>query len=877
MKRFATLLLLFCTLSSSFAQIIVSGHVRDSIGNPVQAFVTLSPKGTGAMEEYADADEKGYYRIEYNGNVDSLIITASSMGFGNKSHIIANRTQTLDFKISEKTFALKEVLVKADKIREQGDTLNYNVAAYRNQNDRVIADVLKKMPGIEVEDNGKIKFNGKEIKNFYVENMDLLQSRYGIATNNISAEDVATVQVMQHHQPIRAMKDLRPTDDVAINIKLRKEAKGSVILTAMLGAGYAGNGIGDRMQLQGELGEMYFVKRQQNMTLYKGNNTGIDVSQEFRQHGEGTGLLYGSVPLSVKRPVSPGVAQKRYLQNRSHVASTNHIVKIDSTRDVTFNAVYHEDRVRQWGESVSDYYISQGQRMRISETTASANNIHHLEASAKYQINQEKTYLVDRMNLNANWNSTEGIGTMTDGQSPMLTINQHLKCPMLTIDNDLSLLRNLGKSDYNVRFRLGYNQQPHRLAVSPTGYLDGSLADSLSQRYTSRNIVADANTGFGWKFGNFRLSYLLYGNLNMENVESELEGLELPNPQNGYWFNEYNVGIEQYAHLDLSKWFFSITLPISLEAEHLKDRMMHTNESWLTPFVRPQAEIKYIISQSTWFTLNSGYMQIINNGARAGHGLVMHNYRTFQRNMVEEASRDRMFNNSLSFYHKNAYRQFFVNASAAWNHNHSNNVTGIEYDGTQIVCRLTPMPHDYDNLSLNAETSKGIDFWRTTFKLVGGYGLTNTKQLIQSVPTDVRTRYWSTSAYVVTTPLSWLSIACAYAYGQSRNYVSNAANSQKLNNSSTRIDINFFPIQNLVLDVAVEDNYNNLTATNRHAWFGDIIAKYKLKHVDLELQANNIFNQRQYTRVSYSGLDIYTQTSQLRPRNIVASVRFKLL
>ena len=145
MKRFATLLLFFCTLSSSFAQIIVSGHVRDSIGNPVQAFVTLSPKGTGAMEGYADADEKGYYRIEYNGNVDSLIITASGMGFGNKSHIIANRTQTLDFKISEKAFALKEVLVKADKIREQGDTLNYNVAAYRNQNDRVIADVLKGM------------------------------------------------------------------------------------------------------------------------------------------------------------------------------------------------------------------------------------------------------------------------------------------------------------------------------------------------------------------------------------------------------------------------------------------------------------------------------------------------------------------------------------------------------------------------------------------------------------------------------------------------------------------------------------------------------------------------------------------------------------
>ena len=49
------------------------------------------------------------------------------------------------------------------------------------------------------------------------------------------------------------------------------------------------------------------------------------------------------------------------------------------------------------------------------------------------------------------------------------------------------------------------------------------------------------------------------------------------------------------------------------------------------------------------------------------------------------------------------------------------------------------------------------------------------------------------------------------------------------------------------------------------------------RHVDLELQANNLFNQKQYTRVNYSGLDIHTQTSQLRPMNIVGTIRFGLL
>ena len=89
--------------------------------------------------------------------------------------------------------------------------------------------------------------------------------------------------------------------------------------------------------------------------------------------------------------------------------------------------------------------------------------------------------------------------------------------------------------------------------------------------------------------------------------------------------------------------------------------------------------------------------------------------------------------------------------------------------------------------------------------------------------------------------------------------------------------MSIYPTKKLTLTLSAEDNYNNLTATNRHAWFGDATAKLKLKRTDLELQLNNLFDQRQYTRVNYSSLDIYSQTSQLRPRNIIATIRFKLL
>ena len=98
-----------------------------------------------------------------------------------------------------------------------------------------------------------------------------------------------------------------------------------------------------------------------------------------------------------------------------------------------------------------------------------------------------------------------------------------------------------------------------------------------------------------------------------------------------------------------------------------------------------------------------------------------------------------------------------------------------------------------------------------------------------------------------------------------------------MRSNTQRLSMSVYPTKTLTLTLAAEDNYNNLTDKNRHAWFGDATAKLKLKHIDLELQLNNLFDQRQYTRVNYSGLDIYTNTSQLRPRNIIGTIRFKLL
>jgi hypothetical protein len=189
-----------------FAQTVINGNVKNKESKPVSASITVQAKGSNTVAAFGATDKAGNYSVTYKGAADSITITASGINIGKHQQTVVNRSGRVDFVIDETPLELKEITVTPMKIRRTGDTLDYLVAVYSDQNDRVIGDILKKLPGIDVSESGKIRYNGKDINKFYIENMDLLQGRYGLATGNIPAKDVAAVQIMENHQPLKALR-----------------------------------------------------------------------------------------------------------------------------------------------------------------------------------------------------------------------------------------------------------------------------------------------------------------------------------------------------------------------------------------------------------------------------------------------------------------------------------------------------------------------------------------------------------------------------------------------------------------------------------------------------------------------------------------------
>lgn len=434
MKRIFFIMMFLICAQAVCAQIRLSGKVTDTSGQVLEAMVIIVDGGK--IVAHTMAEENGEYALEFTTSSDSITIRASMIGYTTLKKDIAATSSRVDL-ILQGGNTLKEFVVVADKITERGDTLSFNVGAYQDKSDRVIGDVIKKMPGLEVSESGRISFNGKEVKNFYVEDMDLLQGRYGIATNNVSANDVASVQVYQNHQPIRALKDIAPSEDITINLKLKSSAKGTWTVSAMGGGGYK------PALWAAELTAMYFGKKVQNITTYKGNNSGIDVNTELNSMTDDNKPVFiNKAPLSVATPPNPGIATRRYIDNKSNTISLNQLFKADSLTTVTLNLGYYNDQLRKAGEAISQQFEPvAGTYRSIYKELNACYYINSLSAATNFKRNDNNLYLDNSLNIKANWNHDNGTAITTSSfTSGKTMVDQHLDNPSIEITDHLSFM-----------------------------------------------------------------------------------------------------------------------------------------------------------------------------------------------------------------------------------------------------------------------------------------------------------------------------------------------------------------------------------------------------------------------------------------------------
>lgn len=340
-------ILLSLLSAQAIAQESYHGRVVDEKGAPIRDVNVLLYRTETSLVAYGFTGEDGRFQITTKEGTRPVAIGFMLLGYETKRIKIEEYRNGRDIQLQSTTFELREVDIRPERVRQSQDTLVYTVSTFKLSQDRSIADVIKKMPGLSVRTDGRITFEGKPINKFYIEGLDLLGSKYAQASENLNADMIKEVQVLQNHQPIRSLKGVQFSEQAALNIILKDEVKNT--WTGILNAGIGTTAQGSSELLyRGRLMGMIFGRRMQNLSMYKCDNTGKDITKEVRDlvtelrgNLEETGLL--------RRLVVPAAAieRERSTFNQSHLVATNHLIKTKNDNDLRFQLSYFWDRERE--------------------------------------------------------------------------------------------------------------------------------------------------------------------------------------------------------------------------------------------------------------------------------------------------------------------------------------------------------------------------------------------------------------------------------------------------------------------------------------------------------------------------------------------------
>jgi hypothetical protein len=877
-KTFFTLGL-FLLVAYASAQTLIQGTVKDTEQKKgIEGVnITIHEKDNpAAILGFTSTDKDGKYRIEYKGNKDSLIIAASGFNIQKQSKTVARKNQTVDFVVDFASITLQEVKITLPKISQKGDTLSYTVSSFMDNNDRTIGDVLKKLPGIEVKESGQILYQNIPINKFYIEGLDLLQGRYGIATKNIEAKDVLNVEVLENHQEIRLLKDKMISTQAAINLKLKESAKGVWTANALLGTGIS------PAHWAGELTAMYFAKNTQNISTYKGNNTGNDVSGE-------QGILYTMESfqqqddrlLSLQAPSPPSISSKRYLFNDVNGLSFNNLWKTSKDYQINANIQYLNDRIDRSSFNRTVYYLLRDY-MGVEETLESRSYINQANADIQLNINKDKFYLNNRLQLKSGWDNERGNALRGD------TVRQQLDEPDYGINNTFELIKNYAKTALHITSYNSYSSSPQTLTVEPVLYenlfpaSDGFQA--MRQTSTINRFASNTSASGGYKKGNLNQDYAMSFRADMRHLDSDLAWTGNPSKQaaipdslnNNLQWNRFEwIFSPQYTY-KYNEWQLRIELPLNYTLLSINEHSAQGKENNKRLFMNPSLEIRNKLSAYWDFTSSASYTHGFGGIDNEYTGYIMRNYRNLMRNEGDlyETQTQKY---SLNFYYRNPFHSLLGNIGISYKNTKANLLYGYDFYGILQVQRSLVSPNYTEGITSQINISQAIDAIASTLKLGGSYTLASASQLAQGRILRSNRQQYTVVPEISTRISSWAGFSYRFLYIESHSKIKEQGALQPIRSSTQKVQLSIFPVKNLILNLGYEYFYNSaIVSGSRTMSFGDIGAKYKWNQIEFLLDYTNVFNSKRYVSASYSEISSNYYAYDLRPAEILLRVRFKL-
>ena len=705
-------------------QIIVQGNVTDSLQKPLAyANILAIPNSDIVDISFAITEENGNYKLKLQQN-QSYKITVSYLGFTPQTISITTTNQDIvkNFVLQENPNQLETIeLNYTPPVTVKKDTITYKVDAFTTGEERKLRDVLKKLPGVEVDRAGNVTVQGKRITKVLVEDKTFFTGNSKLAVNNIPADAVDKVEILDNYNEVAMLKGLQDSEDMAMNIKLKTDKK-----KFALGDIEAGAGVEDRYLLHPNL--FYYSPKTTVNLIGDINNTGIK-SFSFRDYLEfegGFGKLLDDAS-SYFSLFNSDFAQ--YLNNQNFTSNTNQFgalnirQSISNATDISGYVITSKSKTETLSNTLNEFLTS---NTPFIENRTVSNILNNFFTIAKLTLDYDPSYNEDfayNSFVKVTNNDANGLIT-TLNPTQNNNINTITDIKGINLKQNVSYSRKLSKT-HTATLEATYNYQndkPITNWLTNQPILQGliPLEDdtdfNILQTKKSKSHNVNAVIKDYWVLNNFNH---LYTSIDVNAAFSDFYNQDVQQLSNGTINNFNSAGFGNDFKYNFFNVFIGLEYKFQIGIATFKPALYYHYYNWNTKqfedkfsnkktLLLPQFNTKIEFNSSEKinfrYSLNAHFPSInrlANNFMLSGFNSVFKGNTHLENQVYHTAS--------LSYYKFSLFRNLNINATTSFNKKitHFKNVTqleGIEQFSTQIL-----FDEPEHNWTVNGSISKKIN------------------------------------------------------------------------------------------------------------------------------------------------------------------------
>jgi len=877
----------------SYSQTQIEGTIQDSIGNPIgYVNVLLQPFESSRILAYTATQQDGKYQLNVN-KMGEMKVVFASLGYSKKEILInLNGQESIEVNavLFEEEMLLENVIIEGERpISIKKDTIIFDADSFRRGSEVVVEDLLKNLPGVQVDGDGTIKVGDREIERLMVDGDDLFEKGYKVLSKNMTSDAVDKIEIYDKYSSNKLLKGIEESDRVAMNIKLKDDYNQQWFGNANVGIG----GL-DKLYQKNRVNLMSFGKKSKYYFLGNSNNIGEDaigdVSQmirpmRFNQPGSvGDGERASSL-ISLYTNV-PQLKRERTNFNDSRLVSLNAIHNLSEDMKLRTLGFFNWDKNEFFRNTATQFLLNDKNFTNTEDFSLTKNKFlgfgkmdYTYDISDNQMLEYTGSFNSSDMNSDSNL-IFNGNSTLESLQDDNQQIDQKLlythklnekevlllsgryindKSPQTYVNNQF-LFVDLFEDENNIENVGQFSQNTMDFYGTEIEY---------KNRKENKNLI-EVVAGATYRKDQLESTFQL-----IDENEIRIEPEDFQNLTN------YEV-LDFYAKGDyLYKLGENLNLTGKIEAHQLMNSLENINQVNQNQdffYLQPQLGIRWklndqntLLGSYTYSTNNASIIDVYPNN-------ILTNFRGFIRGFGKPTQLNSS-NYILNYRLGNFGDKFFANASVNYiqNHDFFSNRSFIQQE-FQINEKI--LIENQELFSANTTVDRYIKAISSNLKLKLNYSQTNFINFVnQSGQREIKNQSYSYGLELRSGFLSGFNyhVGTEFRTSEVKTLQSNFSNTFSNTDNFSFLDLSYVFSDRFNMSLNTEYYYfGNLESDNDY-YFSDLSAMYitKNKKLNFGLSAKNLFDTRTFRNFNITDISTSTTSYRLLPRIILLNVNFK--